>query len=196
MCDHAPHATRAVGLEHGRAHDDDHAAWTRRSFLVRSGLAAAGAAVLTGAGPVHAAIHGAAARPGLLGALRGLETDRVLVLVQLAGGNDGLNTVVPVTDDRYYAARPSLALGAADTLRFDDDFRAHPSLAPLMPAWGDGRLGIVQGVGYQGQSLSHFDGTDVWATAREDGGHVHPRRRSRSGPRTPSSRRAPTASRG
>ena len=167
MCDHT---TRAIGLEHGAAHTDDHLAWTRRDFLVRSGLAAAGAAVLTGAGPARAATLGAARHPGLLGALRALDTDRVLVLVQLSGGNDGLNTVVPIHDDRYYNARSGLALPASATLRLDDDLGFHPAFAPLMNEWGDGRLAVVEGVGYQDQSLSHFEGIDVWASAREDDG--------------------------
>ena len=167
MCDHT---TRAIGLEHGAAHADDHLAWTRRDFLVRSGLAAAGAAVLTGAGPARAATLGAARHPGLLGALRALDTDRVLVLVQLSGGNDGLNTVVPIHDDRYYNARSGLALPASATLRLDDDLGFHPAFAPLMGAWSDGRLAVVEGVGYQDQSLSHFEGIDVWASAREDDG--------------------------
>ncbi|MEM6287221.1 MAG: DUF1501 domain-containing protein [Bacteroidota bacterium] len=163
---------RAIGLEHGAAHDDDHASWTRRDFLVRSGLAAAGAAVLLGGSPAHAAVAGAARRPGLHGALRGLNTDRVLVLVQLAGGNDGLNTVVPVRNDVYYDQRPGLSIARGDTIPLDSDYGLHTSLSPLESMWGDGHMSIVHSVGYQNQSLSHFDGIDVWATAREDGGQT------------------------
>ena len=163
---HGPAAPRAAGLEHGAAHDDDHDAWTRRDFLVRSGLAAAGASVLFGSSPAHAAARHR--QPGLVGRLAALETDRVLVLVQLQGGNDGLNTVVPVTNDLYYTARPQIALAQSQTLRLSDDFGMHPALAPLEAMWGDGHLGIVHSVGYPNQSLSHFEGIDVWASARQE----------------------------
>jgi len=166
-------SNRAVGLEHGHAHDEDHQAWTRRDFLVRSGLAAAGASVVLGSRSAHAATASRAlASPGLIGSLRQLETDRVLVLLQLAGGNDGLNTIVPVTNDRYYTARPSIALRQADTIRLNDDFGLHPSLSPLESMWGDGHFGVVHSVGYDDQSLSHFDGIDVWASAREESGQT------------------------
>ncbi|MEO0557557.1 MAG: DUF1501 domain-containing protein [Bacteroidota bacterium] len=164
---------RAVGLEHGHAHDEDHQAWTRRDFLVRSGLAAAGASVVLGAGSSQAATTSRAlASPGLIGSLRRLQTDRVLVLLQLSGGNDGLNTIVPVTNDRYYNARPSIALRQADTLRLNEDFGLHASLSPLESMWGEGQFGVVHSVGYADQSLSHFDGIDVWASAREESGQT------------------------
>ena len=161
------HPTRAVGLEHGAAHDDDHDEWTRRDFLVRSGLAAAGASVLFGApGPAFAA--SARRHPGLVGALGALETDNVLVMVQLAGGNDGLNTVVPVTNDLYYNARPDIAVAGADTLALGDDFGLHRAMEPLHDLWGDGQMGIVHSVGYDDHKMSHFDGIDAWTTARTD----------------------------
>ena len=163
------HPARAVGLEHGHAHDADHALWTRRDFLVRSGLAAAGASMLLGTADAHAATSRAFAAPGLLGRLRALQTDRVLVLIQLSGGNDGLNTIVPVRNDLYYQARPTLALRASDTLSLGSEFGMHPALKPLEAMWGDGHFGIVHSVGYDDQSLSHFDGIDVWGSARETG---------------------------
>ena len=161
------HHDRAVGLEHGHAHDEDHAAWTRRDFLVRSGLAAAGASMLLGSAEAHAATSRAFEAPGLLGRLRSLQTDRVLVLLQLSGGNDGLNTIVPVRNDLYYQARPTLALPKADTVTLDGEYGMHPSLRPLERMWGDGQFGVVHSVGYDDQSLSHFDGIDVWGSARE-----------------------------
>ncbi len=160
--------TRAVGLEHGAAHDDDHDAWTRRDFLVRSGLAAAGASML-GAASARAGTFSARQR-GLVGSLAGLNTDRVLVLVQLQGGNDGLNTIVPVRNDLYYNARPEIAIAPSATTKLDDDFGLHPALAPLERLWGDGQFGVVHSVGYPNQSLSHFQGIDVWASARTDDG--------------------------
>ena len=157
MCQHAP---RAIALAHGSAHDHDHAEWTRRDFLVRSGLAAVGGAALVGSTPVRAM-----ARSPLVEALRRADTDRVLVLVQLQGGNDGLNTVIPLGNDLYHRARPSLAIAARDAIRFDDGRGFHASLAPLRDLWDDGSFAVVQGVGYDEQDLSHFRGTDIWLTA-------------------------------
>ncbi len=151
---------RAIGLEHGTAHDHDHAAWTRRDFLVRSGLAAVGGSMAVGSTPVRAL-----ARSPLVEALRLVETDRVLVLVQLQGGNDGLNTVVPVRNDAYRRARPTLSIARADTFDLGGDRGLNTAMAPVRPLWDRGDLAIVQGVGYPDQDLSHFRGTDIWLSA-------------------------------
>ena len=163
MCthDHAP--KRADSLDAGRAHDHDHNAWTRRDFLVRAGLGAAALGLGSVVGSSRAYAMGGSP---LLGRLAAAETDRVLVLVQLKGGNDGLNTVVPVSNDLYYAARPGIAIAPASAVRLSDDFGLHPSLAPLEGMWGAGQMAVVHAVGYPSQSLSHFAGTDVWTTAR------------------------------
>ncbi len=90
---------------------------------------------------------------------------RILVLVQLAGGNDGLNTVVPFSDPAYHALRPTLALKEKDVLRLDDHLGLHPSLAGFHSLLQDGRLGIVQNVGYPNPNRSHFRSTEIWETA-------------------------------
>lgn len=90
---------------------------------------------------------------------------RILVLVQLAGGNDGLNTVVPYADDAYHALRPTLALGRKDVLRLDDHLGLHPACAPLNTLLQSGRLGIVQNVGYPNPNRSHFRSSEIWETA-------------------------------
>lgn len=90
---------------------------------------------------------------------------RILVLVQLAGGNDGLNTVVPYADPAYHALRPTLALKEKDVLRLDDHLGLHPSMAPLHALLQEGRLGIVQNVGYPNPNRSHFRSTEIWETA-------------------------------
>lgn len=155
MC--TPATPRAIALEHGHAHDHDHATWSRRDFLVRSGLTAIGGAALVGSTPIRAL-----ARSPLVEALRRVETDRVLVLVQLSGGNDGLNTVIPLGNDLYYRARPSLAISQADAVPLNGTHGFHPSMAPLRPLWDQNQLGIIQSVGYDDQTLSHFQGTDFW----------------------------------
>jgi uncharacterized protein (DUF1501 family) len=103
----------------------------------------------------------------LLRALSQLETDRILLLVQLAGGNDGLNTVIPYQNDIYYQKRPVLAIRPEHVVPITDDVGLHPSLAPLAPMWDSGQMGIVQGVGYTNHNLSHFRSTDIWVSASD-----------------------------
>tara|TARA_B100001939_G_scaffold83850_1_gene71570 strand:- start:940 stop:2157 length:1218 start_codon:yes stop_codon:yes gene_type:complete len=91
---------------------------------------------------------------------------RILVLVQLAGGNDGLNTVIPFANDVYQKRRPSLALGKGAVLSVNDELGLHPQLSGLKEIYDDGALGIVQGVGYPNPNRSHFRSMDIWHTAR------------------------------
>ena len=84
--------------------------------------------------------------------------DTILVVLQLAGGNDGLNTVVPVTNDFYRKARPSLGL-KANLHKLNDEFALHPSLAPFKELYDAGELSIIHGVGYPNPNRSHFRST-------------------------------------
>jgi uncharacterized protein (DUF1501 family) len=93
------------------------------------------------------------------------ESDRALVLVQLQGGNDGLNTVVPFEDPAYHRARPTLALRAGQVLPLRDGVGLHGSMGALREVWDAGRLAVVQGVGYPNPNRSHFVSTDIWQTA-------------------------------
>ncbi len=92
-------------------------------------------------------------------------SQRVFVIVQLAGGNDGLNTVIPYTDGAYFDARRDLALDPESLLHLDDRFALHPSLSGLQEVWDRGQLAIVQGVGYPDPNRSHFRSMDIWHTA-------------------------------
>lgn len=96
--------------------------------------------------------------------LPGLSDDRVLVLIQLAGGNDGLNTLVPHADDIYYRSRPTLAIGKEKVLRIDDYCGLHPEMYALKELWDNGRLALLQNVGYPNPNLSHFRSTEIWET--------------------------------
>lgn len=91
--------------------------------------------------------------------------DRVLVVIQLGGGNDGLNTVVPFADDRYHKARPKIAVDAKSVLKIDDALGFHPELAELHKLYKDGGLAVVPNVGYPNPNRSHFRSTDIWETA-------------------------------
>jgi len=96
------------------------------------------------------------------------EKDRsVLVLVQLAGGNDGLNTVVPFADPNYYRLRPTIGLPQDKVLKLSDTHGLHPSCAALQSLYGEGKLGIVQSVGYPNPNRSHFRSTEIWETASD-----------------------------
>ena len=96
----------------------------------------------------------------------GMARDRVLVIIQLEGGNDGLNTLVPVDDDAYYNARPVQAIAKEETLQIEgiDELRLHPSLEALVPLYNEGKMAVVQNVGYDRMNLSHFTGTEIWHT--------------------------------
>ena len=92
----------------------------------------------------------------------------VLVVVQLSGGNDGLNTVVPFADDAYGRGRTALRITAAQALKVTDSIGLHPSLSGFTKLLEAGRLGIVQGVGYPNPDRSHFRSMDIWHSARPD----------------------------
>ncbi len=91
--------------------------------------------------------------------------DRILILVELKGGNDGLNTVVPYADNHYYQLRPVIGIRPEDVIKLEAQTGLHPALAPLLPLWENGELGIVQGVGYPQPNLSHFRSIEIWETA-------------------------------
>jgi uncharacterized protein (DUF1501 family) len=90
---------------------------------------------------------------------------RLLILVELKGGNDGLNTVVPYADGAYYGLRPRLALRRDEVLQLDERAGLHPALKPLWPLWQAGELAVVQGVGYPQPNLSHFRSIEIWDSA-------------------------------
>lgn len=94
------------------------------------------------------------------------ETDRnILVVVQLAGGNDGLNTLVPFSNDDYYKARPNLGVPARTVLKLNDEVGLHPALGGLRDLHASGQLAVWQGVGYPNPNRSHFRSTEIWQTA-------------------------------
>lgn len=95
--------------------------------------------------------------------------NRILLVVELAGGCDGLNTVVPYANDFYYAARPTLALRANQgLLTLDDAYAFHPSMTGLRDLWDDSRMAVIHGVGYPNPNRSHFRSRDIWHTAEPE----------------------------
>jgi uncharacterized protein (DUF1501 family) len=128
---------------------------TRRDFLARSSLVALSPLV-----PAFLARTASAA---------GVEKDRrVLVVVQLDGGNDGINTVVPHKDEGYAEHRRSLRLTSQQLIKVTDEVGLHQAMRPVADILEKGRLAIVQGVGYPNPSRSHFESMAVWQSARRD----------------------------
>jgi uncharacterized protein (DUF1501 family) len=91
--------------------------------------------------------------------------DTILVVLQLAGGNDGLNTLVPFADDAYHAARPRLAKREKELIKLSDQVGLNSSMPFLGSLFKEGNLGVVQGVGYPNPNRSHFVSTSIWETA-------------------------------
>src|SRR5262252_58802 len=95
----------------------------------------------------------------------GADYRHLLVLIELKGGNDGLNTLVPYADPTYYALRPKLAIPRDQVVQLSGGVGLHPALAPLLPFWTRRELAVLQGVGYAQPNLSHFRSIEIWDTA-------------------------------
>jgi uncharacterized protein (DUF1501 family) len=134
----------------------------RRAFVSTS----LGVAVLGGAMPLGLAQAALAQAAPLAGATA--DPGNVLVVIQLAGGNDGLNTVVPYSDDAYHQARPVIGLDPKSVLRINDRIGFNPALAGLDALFKDGKVALIQGVGYPNPNRSHFEATEIWETAAPD----------------------------
>lgn len=142
----------------GSCNTEDHKKWNRRSFLHALGLAGGGSMMLANT-PLSVS------RPSPLSmALSQAESDNILVLVRLQGGNDGFNTIIPVYDyDVYANARPLIKIPPSEFITLDDDYAMAKPMNKLEGVWGDGKMRVVHGVGYEDSSLSHFKGADIYA---------------------------------
>lgn len=147
----------------------DPRAYTRRAFLQHGVLLASAATTI----PLflQRSATALAQMSAGLSSVPGVPDERILVVVQLAGGNDGLNTVVPFGHREYYNARPGIGIPEAQVLRFNakSDVGLHPQLAGLKSLYDDGMLAVVQGVGYPNPNRSHFKSMDIWHTADTTG---------------------------
>ncbi len=112
----------------------------------------------------------ALAAQALAGTSTEAHPERILVVVELSGGNDGLNTVVPFGDDEYYRARPNLGIAASDAIAIEDGFGFHPALVGFERLYKDGLMAVVHGCGYDNPSLSHFSSMGFWHTGVPNGG--------------------------
>ncbi len=154
---------KGIDLSDAEAHHEHHHS-SRRNFLKTAGLTALGAAFGLGtAQRVYAMQDGP-----LMRALNDADCgDRVLVLVRLKGGNDGLNTLIPYTNSEYFRIRPTLAYQAADRWNLDQQFAMPNELLGLNSFWNDGHMRVVHNVGYPDANYSHFRSSDIWSSASD-----------------------------
>ena len=156
MCD-THDTTPHKGIEHD-GHDQEHKSWSRRSFLQALGIAGSGSMML------GSNFLSASAPSPLTAAIANAETDKILILIRLSGGNDGLSTVIPIEQyDTYANARPNIYIPESKVLKLTDEFGVPSYMKAVQPMWDDGQFKAVHGVGYEGQSLSHFTGSDIFA---------------------------------
>jgi len=113
---------------------------------------------------------GAVAQADVLRAASGRNpaTDTILVVCQFTGGNDGLNTVIPYSDSNYYTLRPTIGIKDADVLKITDSVGFHPSLTGLAELYKQGKVAIIQNVGYPNPNRSHFKSMEIWQSASPD----------------------------
>lgn len=163
MCNHNNKKNRhGSALEHGEAHQQDHRRWSRRTFLKNLGLATGGATLLGGL-PVKAL--GLSPLTALLSG--GIE-ERALVIIRLAGGNDGLNTIVPLYEyGTYINNRPNVGIPQNQLINLNGAFAMPQYMQALNPLWQEGQMKAVHGVGYPEQNLSHFRSSDIWDSASD-----------------------------
>src|SRR5271166_5888953 len=129
--------------------------FNRRQFLTHA-LKGSSLVALSSMVPQFVSRTAQAAAPG---------KDTILVVLEMTGGNDGLNTVIPYADDLYHKARPTLRQTKDTVIRLDDHVGLHASLRSLQPIWQAGNLSVVQGVGYPNPDRSHFEAMDIWQSA-------------------------------
>lgn len=132
---------------------------TRRDLLKGGGMIAVGL--------VAPSWLSAIARADVLRAVKGLKPakDTILVVCQLSGGNDGLNMVVPYADKNYYTLRPTIGIPDDKVLHLDQHMGLHPAMTGLATLFKEGKVAVIQNVGYPNPNRSHFRSMDIWQTA-------------------------------
>lgn len=168
MCNHekqnnSKNTKRGIALEHGQAHHQDHQNWSRRTFLRQLGVAGT-ASFLLGKMPLTAITSS----PLALALSGATNEDRILVLIRLKGGNDGLNTIIPLFDyGTYQASRSNIAIPQNEIINLNGELGMPNSMNALENMWLDGQMKIVNNVGYEDQNLSHFRSTDIWSSGAD-----------------------------
>ncbi|HMF13980.1 MAG TPA: hypothetical protein VKE94_16795, partial [Gemmataceae bacterium] len=133
--------------------------FTRRQFLTHT-LKGSSLVALSTMVPQFVSQTARAVEPG---------KDNILVVLEMSGGNDGLNTVIPYADDLYHEARPTLRRTRNEVIRLDDHVGLHSAMQGFKLFWEQGQLAVVQGVGYPNPNRSHFESMDIWQSADLNG---------------------------
>ena len=135
--------------------------YTRRNFLKTSILGSVSAWTIPAF--LESTIHSLAAQTANTGIRLATKHDgTILVLIQLGGGNDGLNTIIPFTDDVYFNLRPTVAIRSNQNLNINDRLQFNPSMQGFKNLYDSGNLAVIQGVGYPNPNRSHFHSADIW----------------------------------
>ena len=138
-----------------------------RRDMIRIGAGGLGFGLLGGIGPVPFVLN----RATLEAAAE--ESGKILVVFEWFGGNDGLNTIVPYGDPMYYKHRPTIGIKERDLLKIDAQFGWHKSMRGMKQLYDEGKVAIVQGVGYDQPSFSHFTSVSFWHTAAPNSGNEY-----------------------
>ena len=138
-----------------------------RRDLMRLGAGGLGFGLFGGIGPVPYALSQVSQ------AAAAAQSGQILVVFEWFGGNDGLNTIVPYGDAAYYKHRPTIGIRDKDVLKIDAQFGWHKSMSGMKQLFDEGKVAIVQGVGYDQPSFSHFSSVSFWHTAAPNSGHEY-----------------------
>ncbi len=147
-------------LADGKAHVEAHETLSRRSFLRSTGLVTMGSLLSVNGFAINQMMPNA-----LVNSMMANDSDRVLVLIRLNGGNDGLNTIIQRGNDEYYNIRPTLAIQENNLWALSDEIGMPNSLSPLQSLWEEDRMKVIHNVGYPQPNYSHFRSSDIWASA-------------------------------
>ena len=138
-----------------------------RRDMMRIGAGGLGFGLFGGIGPVPYVLSQASRARG------GDQSGKILVVFEWFGGNDGLNTIVPYGDPMYYKHRPTIGIKEKDLLKIDAQFGWHKSMRGMKHLYDEGKVAIVQGVGYDQPSFSHFTSISFWHTAAPNSGNEY-----------------------
>lgn len=168
MCNDHKHNNnnrKGATLDNGKAHHKDHQQWSRRTFLRQVGIAGT-TSFLLGGTPLTAIANS----PLAMALSNAVNDDRILVLIRLKGGNDGLNTIIPLFDyGSYQGARNDIAIPQDELISLTDELAMPNTMSALSDMWAGGQMKVVNNVGYTDHNLSHFRSTDIWSSASDAG---------------------------
>ena len=138
-----------------KCNHQEHELWNRRSFLKGLGLFGVGSMVFANSNIAFAKNN------ELTAAINNADNDKILVIIKLFGGNDGLNMIVPVNQyDIYANNRPTIKIPESKLIKLNDEYSIPDFMSSMEPLWKEGKMKVVHSTGYDNQTLSHFRGSD------------------------------------